>query len=294
MDYEIIYNENSILGECPTWDAKTQRLFWIDGLGKKVHIFDPASNNNISFEISQPIGSLSLSNKDGVIILALQNGIYEFNTNNGEIKPYLTLEDELPGNRFNDGKCDSQGRFWFGSMNTEANSGSSECAATGSVYCLSAKKIIKVFSNVTISNGMGWDFGNRHFYYIDSSQKLVFTFDYDSISGQLKNRRIVVDLKSKKNELPDGMAVDSHGMLWVAIWGGFRVCRFNPQNGSCLDEIVFPVKNITSCAFGGKNLDELYVTSSNIDAEGMEKELAGALFRVKTGIVGMQSHRFIF
>ncbi len=296
MNYEILYNENSILGECPIWDEKSQRLFWIDGLGKKVHIFDPVSGRNISYQIPQQVGSLALTDRDNILILALQDGIYTLDIDGGAIKQHLPIEENLPGNRFNDGKCDCMGRFWFGSMNTDANDGNDGCAATGSLYCLSAnRKIKKVFSGVTISNGMGWDLENRQFYYIDSAQKAVFAFDFDLESGELGNRRVVVDLDKKADELPDGMAVDSGGMLWVAIWGGYRVCRFDPRNGSCLAQIILPVRNITSCAFGGKNLDELYVTSANIDSKGTEKELAGSLFRVKvqTGIKGGRNCRFI-
>lgn len=294
MDYEIVYNENSVLGEGPIWDEKTQRLFWIDGLGQKVHIFNPASSENISFDIPQPIGSIALTNDDNIVVMALQDGIYTLDTNTGALESYLTLEDDLPGNRFNDGKCDSMGRFWFGSMNTAANSGDAGCAATGSVYCLSAdKKIIKVLSGVTISNGMAWNMNKRRFYYIDSPSKSVFAFDFEPENGTLASRRVVVDLTEKENELPDGMTIDSDGMLWIAIWGGYRVCRFNPEDGKCMAEIRFPVKNITSCEFGGENLDELYVTSSNLDAKETEKEYAGALFRVKTRVSGIYTNRFI-
>ena len=295
MDYEIVYNDSSILGEGPTWDEMTQRLFWIDGLGKQAHIFDPASDRNVSFHVPQPVGSIALTNKAGVILAALQDGVYTLNTNDGTLKPYLMLEEGLPGNRFNDGKCDCMGRFWFGSMNTAANSGNADCAATGCVYSLSAnRKLVKAFSDVTISNGMGWDRANRQFYYIDSPQHSVWAFDFDSAKGTLANRRVAIDLKMKEGELPDGMTVDSEGMLWVAIWGGYRVCRFDPRDGSCLTEVFLPVKNVTSCAFGGEHLDDLYVTSSNIEAEGTKKELAGALFRVKTKVAGTRSHRFVF
>lgn len=294
MDYEIVYNENSVLGEGPVWDEKTQRLFWIDGLGQKVHIFDPVSAANISFDTPQMVGSLVLTENDHVVVLALQDGIYTLDTNTGAIKCCLTLEADLPGNRFNDGKCDCMGRFWFGSMNTDANSGDAGCAATGSVYRLAAGgKVTKVFSGVTISNGMAWDMNKRRFYYIDSPTKTVSAFDFDSENGALANRRVVVDLTKKENELPDGMTIDSEGMLWVAIWGGYRVCRFDPENGKCLAKIRFPVKNITSCEFGGARLDELYVTSSSLDTSETEKEYAGALFRVNPGVSGTYTNRFI-
>ena len=293
ISYEVVTNVQSKLGECPTWDDQTQRLFWVDGLGQEVHVFDPASGKDVFFPVPQPVGSLALTDRAGVVLLALQDGLYILNTNNGTLTPYLTVEADMPGNRFNDGKCDSLGRFWFGSMNTAANEGGGGCAATGSVYCMEKRKLKKIFSGVTISNGLGWDLDNRRFYYIDSPCRVIFGFDYDAVTGALANRRVVVDLTRYDKELPDGMAVDAEGMLWVAMWGGYRVCRFDPRDGTCLAELKFPVRNITSCAFGGKSLDELYVTTSRIDAEGAEKELAGALFRVKPGVRGLKSHRYI-
>lgn len=294
MNYEIVYNENSVLGEGPVWDEKTQRLFWIDGLGQKVHIFDPVLSENTSFELPQAVGSLVLTEKDNIVVLALQDGIYTLDTNDGAVTRYLTLEDNLPGNRFNDGKCDCWGRFWVGSMNTAANSGGAGCGATGSVYFLaSGRKVTKVFSGVTISNGMAWNMKKRLFYYIDSPCKKVFAFNFDHENGTLTNQRVVVDLTENKNELPDGMAIDSEGMLWIAIWGGYRVCRFDPECGKCLAEIRFEAKNITSCAFGGEYLDELYVTSSCLDAAEIEKKYAGALFRIKVGVSGTYTNRFI-
>lgn len=294
ISYEIVHNENSLLGEGPTWDDQSRRLFWIDGLGKQVHVFDPASGQDVSFPVPQPVGCLALTNRNGVVLLALQDGLYTLNTEDGVVAPHLSLEADMPGNRFNDGKCDSQGRFWFGSMNTAANSGECGCGATGSVYCLARRELRKAFSGVTISNGMGWGLDNRHFYYIDSPQRVVFCFDFDPVKGELANQRVVVDLTRHDKELPDGMAVDAEGMLWVAIWGGHRVCRFDPRNGNCLAEIQFPVTNITSCAFGGENLDELYVTSASIGATGPGADLAGALFRARPGVRGMPTRRFVF
>ncbi len=288
---KIVHAGKSLLGEGPTWDEQRQRLFWLDGLGKLIHLFDPASGKNASFPVPQPVGSLTLTNRNDVLLLALQDGLYTLDITDGHLALYLPLETELPGNRFNDGKCDRAGRFWFGSMNTAANSGDANCAATGSVYCLERREVRKVFSGVTISNGLGWSPDNRRFYYIDSPLKAVAAFDFDVARGELSQRRVVVTLEEG---LPDGLAVDAEGMLWVAIWGGYRVCRFDPRNGTCLAELRFPVKNITSCAFGGARLDELYVTSSSLEAEGTEREVAGALFHTPPGVRGTPSHRFVF
>lgn len=294
MKVEIASKISSSLGECPTWDARSGKLFWVDSLGRILHVFDPEDGVNVSFPLRQQVGSLALTDKENIVLLAMQDGIHVMDTSDGSSRPYLLLEADIPGNRFNDGKCDCEGRFWFGSMNTEANKAEAGRAATGSLYRLTAGgELKKMLPAVTISNGMGWNLENNRFYYIDSPRRVVLEFDFDPVCGELGGTRAAVDMTKNGKELPDGMAVDCEGMLWVAIWGGGSVRRFDPRRGSFLSELVFPVKNITSCAFGGKCLDDLYVTSSNIGAEGDELKYAGSLFRVNTGgISGVPVGRF--
>jgi sugar lactone lactonase YvrE len=169
-------------------------------------------------------------------------------------------------------------------------------ASNASLYCLEPSgKLRKVFSNVMVSNGLGWSPDNKTMYYIDSPTRKVVAFDYNLGSGEISNKLVVVDFAGNELGNPDGMAVDAEGMLWIAHWGGAAVSRWNPSTKKRLEIIQLPAEHTSSCCFGGRNLDELYVTSAR---EGLdERELkhhpeSGGIFRIKTGVRGMPANQF--
>jgi sugar lactone lactonase YvrE len=199
------------------------------------------------------------------------------------------VEPRLAGNRFNDGKCDLTGRFWAGTMDIE------ERRASGALYFLERNKVRRVLGGVTISNGLGWSPNNDTMYYIDTPTRRVCAFDYNAETGKVKDRRTVVDFNPDQQGSPDGMAVDTEGKMWVAHWGGSRVTRWNPATGRPLDAVILPVSQVTSCCFGGRNLDELYITTARtgLDREALLRQpLAGGVFRVKTGLRGLPTNLF--
>jgi sugar lactone lactonase YvrE len=199
------------------------------------------------------------------------------------------VERKLGDNRFNDGKCDSSGRFWAGTMNMK------EDAPTGALYCLHRDRSVKkVVSRVTNSNGLGWTPDDRTMFFTDTGAKTVSAFDYSASSGRIKNRRTVMDFSESKL-LPDGMAVDSDGMIWIAFCGASVVSRWNPSTGKKLDELRLPVTLVTSCCFGGEKLDELFITTARVGLKGEElkkQPQAGALFRVKLDTRGLPTNAF--
>jgi sugar lactone lactonase YvrE len=287
-DLKVVVDAKAELGEGPSWNAQDKLIYWVDIMGRKMHIYDPELNTNRTIDVGQYIGAVVPAQKD-TVILALQNGLYRLNLVTEAMDFIADPESDLNDNRFNDGKCDPAGRFWAGTMSLKGEQ------ETGSLYFLDTDgKLNKVLEKVSISNGLCWSPDQKTMYFTDSPTKQIAAFDYDKMSGKIENKRIVVDLTAEKG-VPDGMTIDEEGMLWVAHWGGHRVSRFNPENGRLLEVIPVPAENVTSCVFGGKNLDQLYITTARI---GMSDEalanypLSGGLFSVKTKVKGLPTFTF--
>lgn len=286
---ELLTNQKSILAEGPCWDDQTKTFIWVDIIGEKVFVYDPDDNNLRTYNTGQAVGAAVPNRKDG-LVLALKDGFYSLNLNNGDIAPiHNGIEDNKKNNRFNDGKCDSYGRFWAGTMDTTGKIGA------GSLYYLTPElKVQSVLNDVSISNGLAWSKGNRTMYYIDTPTKKVLAFDFDLELGIISNKKVVISIPDDQGA-PDGMTIDREGMLWIAQWGGWCVSRWNPINGELLEKVSLPVSRVTSCTFAGKNLDELYITTAS---EGLTKnELrkqanAGCIFKVKTDTTGFKVNRF--
>lgn len=285
---ELVLDLQASLGEGPQWDSRNEILYWVDILGKKLHAFDPETGENRTYQFDQYIGAVVLG-KPGRFLLAMKNGIYQYDSQLNELTFITNPEADLPNNRFNDGKCDPAGRFWAGTMDLNGKMGQ------GSLYRLDANnKMTRMLSNVSISNGLAWSPDRKYMYFIDTPTKQIVAFDYDDPSGDISNKRLAVQIPDDMGN-PDGMTIDSDGMIWVAHWGGARVTRWNPQTGELLGQVKVPAKNVTSCTFGGKNLDELYITTAQnglSEAELAEYPGSGELFKVKTNVKGMVSHRF--
>jgi len=201
----------------------------------------------------------------------------------------LNPEPHLPGNRFNDGKCDPAGRFLAGTMDDN------ERLPSGSLYSLSPDGKLKTLLRGTrISNGLAWSTDYRTFYHIDTPTRTVMAYDYDLASGEIANPRAAVAIPAGMG-WPDGMTSDAEGMLWVALWGGAKLTRWDPATGRLETEIPFPAYNVSCCTFGGPDLDDLYVTTARkgMSAEQLAKyPLSGGLFRIHTKWQGMPTFEF--
>ncbi len=282
------YKINAQLGEGAFWNHKSQELYWVDIEGKQLHIYDPATQTNRSFPTPSRIGTV-VPQSDSTAVVALEDGIYLLNTQNGKSSVLSEVEKEISINRFNDGKCDPNGNLWVGSMHLE------QSAPMGSVYKISANgSTTKMIDSVTISNGIVWTKDAKTLYYIDTPTGTIRAYDYDKASATISNKRIAVTI-SEEVGFPDGMAIDEEDMLWVGLWNGNGVGRFNPKTGEMLSKIEVPAHNVTSCAFGGENLDKLYITTASVDmteAERATYPLAGSLFVASPGVKGVRSKFF--
>jgi sugar lactone lactonase YvrE len=279
---EILLDAKCKLGEGAIWDAKSQVLYWVEIEGGTVHRYDPAGGKDQSYALGQKVGTV-VRRKSGGLAVALAKGFATFEPETGKLDILADPESKTTGNRFNDGKCDPSGRFWAGTLGKEGS---------GSLYCLHPDgQCRKIFGGVTTSNGIVWSQDKKTMYYIDTHASNVVAFDYDDASGSISNKREVIRVDSEKLGWPDGMTMDSEGKLWVAHWQGAAVRRWDPENGKLMQSIAIPAWQVTSCAFGGKNLDELYVTSANFEPKP-EFPHAGGLFRVKPGVKGLEAFEF--
>jgi sugar lactone lactonase YvrE len=280
-DVKLIVDQKAILGEGPCWDDTNKCLYWVDIMGKKLHIHSPETNTNQEIDVGQYIGTVAVREKGGLIV-ALQNGFYFLDIESEALTPISDPESHLPKNRFNDGKCDPAGRFWAGTMELHIT------GPNASLYRLETNlQVDKVLDNVTISNGMAWSSDFKTMYYIDTPTQQVFAFDYDFKTGEIKNGKAVITI-AKADGSPDGMTIDEEGMLWIAHWGGARVTRWNPNTGKILATIKIPVSKVTACVFGGENLDELFITT----ARSEDEPTSGGLFKAKVGVKGTLSYTF--
>jgi len=276
------------LGEGPVWDEVNQKLWWVDILSGKLYKYDPATAMNLSFDIGEHIGAAALR-KNGGLAMALNSGFYFFDERSEEKTPVSDPEYHLPGNRFNDGKCDPNGRFWAGTLNYDLAN------AAGSLYCLNPDLTVeKKLTGITISNGLAWNGLGDKFFFIDTPTGDICSFQYDKESGDISSRSVITHIY-KKSGYPDGMTIDTDDKLWVALYGGGKVIQINPKNGKIEFEIQLPVPKPTSCTFGGKDLNKLYITTcrEHMTREDLKKfPESGSLFRADLPFRGLPVHRF--
>ncbi len=281
MKSEIIFDAKATLGECPAWDSKTQTLYWIDILGKRIY-----AGTRLLAQMDDVIGCLA-PRKNGNLILGKRASFVDFEPASSQ-QTVLAALKESAINRINDGKCDPAGRFIVGTMDMN------EKEASGSVYSFDGKSATRLLEGIRISNGLTWSPDHKTFYYIDTPTRKVRAFDYDLETGAISSPRDAVQVPESLG-WPDGMTSDTDGNLWIALWGGAQVTKWNPNTGQLLEQIPIPALLTSSCIFGGKDMNELYVTSARKDmseADLKKYPLSGGLFRVKTNVTGMPTFEF--
>ncbi|GEO10258.1 SMP-30/gluconolactonase/LRE family protein [Segetibacter aerophilus] len=285
---ETVVDHRCILGEGPVWDYKQNRLLWVDIVEGHIHQFTPSTQLFKTFSVGEMVGAVALS--DDKLIAATKSGFSFIDLESEVVENIIDPEAHIAGNRFNDGKCDPAGRFWAGTLPlTEDHPG-------GALYTLKPDlSVEKKIDSVSISNGIAWSIDHKTFYFIDSPTLQVVSYEYDKETGSLANRKIIIEMDAIEG-FPDGMTIDTEGMLWIAHWGGWKVARWNPMTGEKLMQIDLPVSQVTSCTFGGENYEDLYITSASIrlTQEQLQKEpLAGSVFVIRDcGFAGMPTFEF--
>ncbi|GAA0806063.1 SMP-30/gluconolactonase/LRE family protein [Faecalicatena orotica] len=289
MNVELVLNAKCLIGEGPCWDEPTKTIYFVDLLGNRIYSFDGKIEHHVSFD--QNLGAAVVREKGG-LAAAMQHGYYFVDFPGGGLEKIADPEAEYPDHRFNDGKCDAKGRFWAGTMSKNLDTGYGEAIPDCGLYCLDTDgKAEQKLSDVIQGNGLGWTKDSKKMYFIDSQTYTVQEFDFDLEKGSISNGRIAVEVP-KEMGLPDGMTVDDDGMLWIALWGGGCVSRWNPKTGELLCKIEVPAKNVTACTFGGPDMNELYITTAKMDTDEEQYPHAGGLFKIKLDITGTPSYRY--
>lgn len=275
-----IADVQAVLGEGPVWVSREAALYWVDIKGRKIFRRDSVGGVR-EWETPVRVGSIA-PRASGGFITGTDGGIMAVSLDEETFDLLINPEENLPDNRFNDGKVDRDGRFWAGTMDDQ------EKEVWGTLYRVDPDlACIAVDGGYKVTNGPAFSPDGRTMYHSDSARQVTYAFDIDA-SGDAHNRRIFVQFQ-EGDGYPDGMTVDSEGCLWIAFWDGWCVRRFSPA-GDLLRTVEMPVARPTSCAFGGANLDELYITSARI---GLDEEAsrmqpnAGGLFMVKPGGQGI-------
>jgi len=254
---------DAALGESPLWDERNGLLYWIDIAGMEVGALSVTTRAWSTRATTYKYGSLALTATPGELLAATAQGLHVIRLTDAGIQIVRTLGDpeaDLPGNRFNDGKTDRQGRFWSGTMD-DAEAGE----RTGSVYRLDTDgTITKAWGDLGIPNGLGFSPDGRTMYSADSDVGELWESTYDPATGEAGPRRVLAAVHSPG--VPDGSTVDASGGIWNAEWGGSRVVRYQPA-GSVDSILDVPATQPTCPAFGGPGLDMLFVTTAKIGGD---------------------------
>jgi D-xylonolactonase len=279
---ECIWPLGAQLAEGPVWSAAEQCLYFVDIKGHKIHRCKADGSDQRSWDAPQAIGFLQpLANGDFVV--GLKDGLYRFSPDTGAFAQMLMVETDLPGNRLNDANVDARGQLWFGTMDD------AEEAASGCLYRVNSNAdLLAMDPGYVITNGPATSPDGRTFYHTDTLNQSIYAFDL-SEQGALSGKRLFIKIS---NGYPDGTAVDSAGHLWVALFAGGRIERYNDQ-GVLVETIPMPCANVTKLAFGGADLRTAFVTTAWKGLSKQEREcqpLAGGIFTFRVDTPGLPQH----
>ncbi|HSI47368.1 MAG TPA: SMP-30/gluconolactonase/LRE family protein [Ideonella sp.] len=278
------------LGEGTCWSPSEQALYWVDILGQQLHRWVPATDAKQSWDFDDTISAVAERATQPGLAITLRRGLALFNPKDRALQVLDAPEPELPGNRFNDGKCDAQGRFWGGTMDFACE------APTGSLYRFDAagQATLALQANFPVTNGPTWSRDQRTMFFNDTVHRKVMAYAFDPVTGEVGAGRVWLKF-SESDGHPDGMTSDAAGRLWICHWGAACVTCHDPVTAAELLRVPLPTDHITNVAFGGPDLTTLHITSARFglsEAQLAAQPLAGALFTVETNVTGLQPNRF--
>jgi sugar lactone lactonase YvrE len=284
MKPECIWDVGAHLGEGALWRAATRSVYFVDIKGRRIHRCAADGSGRRSWEAPGQPGFV-VPTAGGGLVCALEDGLYRFDEASGRFAPLRKVEHDLPGNRFNDGHVDAGGNLWFGSMDD------AQARPTGALYRLDRQGTLsRPDDGYVITNGPAISPDGKTLYHTDTPLRRVYAFDLRD--GALANKRVFLQLP--EGSRPDGMAVDSEGQLWIALFGAGRIERYTAA-GRLAGAVHFPCTNITKLAFGGEDLRTAYVTTAwkgLSPAQRAAQPLAGGLFSFRVDTPGLPQHEF--
>ncbi|RYE13285.1 MAG: SMP-30/gluconolactonase/LRE family protein [Sphingobacteriales bacterium] len=287
MKIETLYPSQCTLGESPVWHKRRGSYFWVDIEDGVLYELNAAKTLQ-TWKLNTRV-SLIIEQEDDTLLLAIQGGVVRFNPSDGSMTNLVDLDKDQPQNRCNDGACDADGRLFVSTMDVHCEKDA------GNLYRIDKDLIVtKVINDLTIPNGIVWSHDHARMYFIETMSRSVKSYIFNRQTGEIFYENVVVSIPEEMG-YPDGMAIDAAGMLWIALYGGHGVSRWNPETGMLLEKITLPAPHITNCTFGGDNLDELIVTSAR--EELTEEQLAqypesGSVFIITgLGVKGVENNR---
>ena len=295
MDADLIraVSPPCLLGESPMWHPQEQALYWCDIPGRRLHRLDPATGAARQWDF--PVEPASVAPAlDGTLLLAMRDGLWRFDPATGVRERLAAPPYDPATERFNDGKCDPQGRFWVGTIYEPRD------PALAALYCWDGAALSRRADGITVSNGLAWGVDGHTMYWSDTKAHTVYAFDFDPVEGRLSRRRTFAEFPRRVPDQPldayggrpDGAAVDSEGCYWVAMFEGQRLLRLAPT-GEVLQEVRLPVRCPTMPCFGGPDLKTLYITTAREKRPAEElavQPLAGCVLALRVAVPGLPVH----
>lgn len=293
MTAELILDARNATGESPVWSTAQQALYWVDIPAKRLHRWCPADGKSQSWQTSQMLACIAQAG-NGSWVAAMENGLFAITPHaDGSLDSRLlaSVTHALPEMRFNDGRCDRQGRFWAGTMLMNMAAG----APVGAMYRYSAGQVEPLKAQLDgfiVPNGLAFSPDGKTMYLSDSHPDVqkIWAFDYDTDTGIPHDRRLFVDMTEHPGR-PDGAAVDADGCYWICGNDAGLIHRFTPD-GKLDRSLSVPVKKPAMCAFGGADLDTLFVTSIRPMGDTSDQPLAGGVFALSPGVKGLPEPEF--
>lgn len=285
-EFQVLFDTPMLLGECPLWHPEEAALYWIDIAGLAVHRFTPDSGAHSSWPVPSEPGCIARCAGGGLIV-AMRSGLALLDTVNGLLSWLADAPYDSSRIRFNDGRCDAQGRLWLGTLYDPRDQ------ALGSLFCVERGQIRNVGNPVTVSNGIAFSVDNKTLYHADTSAHRIMAYDFDAENGLLGKGHLFRQFSPDKSESnyggrPDGAAVDSENVYWCAMYEGARLLRI-AASGEVLQEIPLPVRCPTMVAFGGQDLRTLYITTVRKNRSALElaqHPLSGYLLSMRVDVAG--------
>jgi len=288
-DVSVVLRASAQIGEGPVWDARTQRLYWVDIVGRQLHVFHPADGTNTTHACPDIVTSVT-PRAGGGLLLTLRRSFVLFDETTGQFETLAEVEADMPGNRFNDGKTDRRGRHWAGTMgDVDWNH------PIGHLYRFGPdRRPVRMAERICCSNGIAWSPDDRTMYFCESFAHVIHAYDFDAAAGEIENRRPFATVDPVSGSFPDGITVDADGFVWCAqpVFG--RLVRYDPT-GRIERIIALPVSRGTSVMFGGPDLSTLYITTmrTTLDERQLSEEpLAGCLLAIAPGVKGLAETPF--
>lgn len=284
-EVECVWPLAAVLGEGPVWSPADRTLWFVDIKGSRIHAFSEGTGAKRSFATPE-FAAFVFPDSRGGLLCGLRSGLYRFDPVGSRFELLARVDAEHPANRLNDGYVDAQGQLWFGTMDDE------EREPTGSLYRYARGRLERMDTGYVITNGPAMSPDGRILYHVDTQRRCLYAFDVDQ-HGALSRKRVFVSVDASDG-YPDGLAVDSAGNVWAAMFGGWGVRCYAP-NGELLRTLDVPVAQCTKVAFGGADLKSLYITTASVglsDAQRTRQTLAGGLFRTRVDVAGQVPRRY--